>query len=97
MRHRCYRRIVASTKARKSDVEITFKMEAPLVAVQLSPERMQSIGAKPGTVEYKRLSDEIRATGIVDIDERLLSYVQVRFPDEFSDKLSLAARSILRE
>ena len=51
-----------------------------LVPVQLTPERMQSIGVKTGTVEYKQLSDDIRATGTVDIDERLLSYVQVRFP-----------------
>jgi Cu(I)/Ag(I) efflux system membrane fusion protein/cobalt-zinc-cadmium efflux system membrane fusion protein len=41
---------------------------------------MQNIGVKIGTVEYKQLSDEIRATGTVDIDERLLAYVQVRFP-----------------
>jgi RND family efflux transporter MFP subunit len=56
------------------------KMEAPLVPVQLSPEQMQSIGVKTGIVEYKQLSDDIRATGTVDIDERLVSYVQVRFP-----------------
>ena len=55
-------------------------MEAPLVPVQLTPERMQSIGVKTGTVEYKQLNDDIRATGTVDINERLLSYVQVRFP-----------------
>ncbi len=56
------------------------KMETPLVPVQLTPERMQSIGVKTGTVEYKQLSDDIRATGSVDINERLVSYVQVRFP-----------------
>jgi Cu(I)/Ag(I) efflux system membrane fusion protein/cobalt-zinc-cadmium efflux system membrane fusion protein len=56
------------------------KMEAPLVPVQLSSEQMQSIGVRTGTVEYKQLSDDIRATGTVDIDERLVSYVQVRFP-----------------
>ena len=55
------------------------KMEAPLVPVQLSAEQMQSIGVKTGTVEYKQLSDDIRATGTVDIDERLISYVQIRF------------------
>ena len=55
-------------------------METPLVPVQLTPERMQSIGVRTGTVEYKQLSDDIRATGTVDINERLLSYVQVRFP-----------------
>ncbi len=56
------------------------KMETSLVPIQLTPERMQSIGVKTGTVEYKQLSDDIRATGTVDINERLLSYVQVRFP-----------------
>lgn len=56
------------------------RMEAPLVPVQLTSEKMQSIGVRTGTVEYKQLSDDIRATGTVDIDERLVSYVQVRFP-----------------
>jgi RND family efflux transporter MFP subunit len=55
------------------------KMEAPLVPVQLTNEQMNSIGVKTGTVEYKQLSDEIRATGTVDLDERLQSSVQVRF------------------
>jgi RND family efflux transporter MFP subunit len=57
-----------------------MNMDAPLVPVQLTPERMQSIGLQIGTAEYKQLNDDIRATGTVDIDERLLSYVQVRFP-----------------
>jgi len=56
------------------------KIEAPLVPIQLTPERMQSIGVTTGTVESKQLSDDIRATGTVDINERLVSYVQVRFP-----------------
>jgi RND family efflux transporter MFP subunit len=57
-----------------------MKMDASLVPVQFTPERMQSIGVQTGTVEYKELSDDIRATGTVDINERLISYVQVRFP-----------------
>ena len=56
------------------------KAETPLAPVQLTPERMQSIGVTMGTAEYKQLNDDIRATGTVDINERLLSYVQVRFP-----------------
>jgi RND family efflux transporter MFP subunit len=56
------------------------KMEISLVPVQLTPERMQSIGVTTDTVAYRQLSDDIRATGTVDINERLLSYVQVRFP-----------------
>ena len=46
----------------------TMKMDASLVPVQLTPERMQSIGVQTGTVEYKQLSDDIRATGAVDIN-----------------------------
>ncbi len=54
-------------------------MEVPLAPVQLTPEAAQNIGMKTGIVERKQISDEIRATGTVDIDERLVSYVQVRY------------------
>lgn len=69
-----------STDMTKPDSLMQEPKDSALVPVQLTPERMQSIGVKTGTVEYKHLSDDIRATGTVDIDERLLSYVQVRFP-----------------
>ncbi len=52
--------------------------ETPLAPVQLSAERLQSIGVKFGTVERKPAQDEIRATGTVAIDETRLSYVQTR-------------------
>ena len=55
------------------------QMEAPIVPVQLTNEQMNSIGIKTGTVEYKQLSYDIRATGTVAVDERLQSSVQVRF------------------
>jgi Cu(I)/Ag(I) efflux system membrane fusion protein/cobalt-zinc-cadmium efflux system membrane fusion protein len=55
-------------------------MDVPLAPLQLSPEKMQSIGVKTGTVEYRDLTSDIRATGTVDIDERLVTYVQIRFP-----------------
>ncbi len=51
-----------------------------LVPVQLTPERMQSIGVQLGTVQYQQISSDIRATGTVEIDQRLISYVQARFP-----------------
>jgi Cu(I)/Ag(I) efflux system membrane fusion protein/cobalt-zinc-cadmium efflux system membrane fusion protein len=54
--------------------------ETQLVPVQLTPQRMQSIGVKFGTVAYKTVSNEIRVTGTVDADETRISYVQVRFP-----------------
>jgi Cu(I)/Ag(I) efflux system membrane fusion protein/cobalt-zinc-cadmium efflux system membrane fusion protein len=53
---------------------------APALApVQLSAERMQSIGIETAVVERTTVNDDIRATGTVAINDRLLSYVQVRF------------------
>jgi len=54
--------------------------EIPRSPVQLSPERLQSIGVKTGVVEMKDVQEEVRATGDVEVDERRLAYVQVRFP-----------------
>ena len=53
--------------------------ETPLVPVQISPQRLQSIGAKTGRVERKLVTDEIRTTGNVAVDETRVAYVQVRF------------------
>jgi Cu(I)/Ag(I) efflux system membrane fusion protein/cobalt-zinc-cadmium efflux system membrane fusion protein len=47
--------------------------------VQLSPEKLQSIGVKTGEVGHKIVADEIRATGNVALDETRLAYVQTRF------------------
>jgi Cu(I)/Ag(I) efflux system membrane fusion protein/cobalt-zinc-cadmium efflux system membrane fusion protein len=52
--------------------------ETPHAPVQLSAERLQSIGVKFGAVERKPVQDEIRATGTIAIDETRLSYVQTR-------------------
>ena len=54
--------------------------ETPLVPVQLTTERLQSIGVKTGTVEEKSVYDEIRTVGNIEVDETRLSYIQVRFP-----------------
>jgi len=53
-------------------------VDTPLAPIQLSPERLQSIGVKFGVVERKDLKDTIRTTGTVAIEERRLSYVQTR-------------------
>ena len=53
--------------------------EAPLVPVQISPQRLQSIGVKIGEIERKLVEDEIRTTGNVAVDETRLADVQVRF------------------
>jgi Cu(I)/Ag(I) efflux system membrane fusion protein/cobalt-zinc-cadmium efflux system membrane fusion protein len=49
------------------------------VPIELSPERRQSIGVQTGTAEWKQILEDIRASGSVDINERTVSYVQIRF------------------
>lgn len=70
---------VASADNMKS-MTPTVQAETPLAPLQLSPQRLQSIGTKTGVVEMKSIHDEIRATGNVEVDEERLAYVQVRFP-----------------
>src|ERR1039458_5486471 len=41
--------------------------ETLLVPVQISPQRLQSIGVKTGVVERRLVEDEIRATGNVAV------------------------------
>ena len=53
--------------------------DTPLAPIQLSPQRMQSIGVRIGTVESKVMSDEIRSYGNVQPNERRFAYVQTRF------------------
>src|SRR6266436_191658 len=53
--------------------------EAALVPVQLSPERLHSIGVRTGRVESKVVEDEIHVTGNVAIDETRLAIVQLRY------------------
>lgn len=53
--------------------------EPPRAPVQLSAQRLQSIGVRTGVVARRRVTDEIRTTGTIAVDETRLSYVQVRF------------------
>jgi RND family efflux transporter MFP subunit len=53
--------------------------DAPLVPIQISAQRLQSIGVKTGVIARRSVEDEIRTTGNVAIDETRLAYVQVRF------------------
>ncbi|MFL6314161.1 MAG: efflux RND transporter periplasmic adaptor subunit [Terriglobales bacterium] len=54
--------------------------DTQLTPIQLTPQRMQSIGVRFGTVAYKNVNDEIRVTGNVEADETRISSIQVRFP-----------------
>lgn len=58
---------------------IPREAEPPLGPVQLSPQRLQSIGVRTGAVETKDVEDRIPTTGNVAVDETKLAYVQVRF------------------
>src|SRR5229473_2609888 len=71
--------------------------EAPLVPVQISPQRLQSIGVKTGAVERKSVADEIRTTGSVAVDERRLAYVQVRFSGYIQKVFADATYQYVRE
>src|SRR5438132_10205474 len=53
--------------------------ETPLVPIQLTPQRMQSIGIVLGKVESKAVNAETRFYGNVQVDERRQAYVQTRF------------------
>ena len=54
--------------------------DTTLAPIQLTPQRMQSIGVKLGTAQIKQVESELRVTGTVEADERRISYVQTRFP-----------------
>lgn len=62
-----------------SPASAAIPAETPLAPVQLSPERLQSIGVKFGEVVRRSIEDELRETGNVAIDETRLYYVQTRF------------------
>lgn len=53
--------------------------ETPLAPIQLTPQRMQSIGIVIGRVESKPVNSELRFYGNVQVDERRQAYVQTRF------------------
>jgi membrane fusion protein, copper/silver efflux system len=75
--------------------------EAPkdtsLSPVQLSPQRMQSIGITSQVVEAKPLFNEIRAVGNVAVDERRQAYVQTRFSGWIQKVFADAAYQYVRK
>jgi RND family efflux transporter MFP subunit len=71
--------------------------EAALAPMQLSPERLQSIGVRMGRVERKSVSDEIRVTGNVAVDETRLAYVQTRYSGYIQKVFADATYQYLRK
>jgi membrane fusion protein, copper/silver efflux system len=71
--------------------------DPPLRPVDLTPERMQSIGVRTGRVEYKYIESDIRATGSVEVDERRLSYVQTRYPGWIKDVFASTTYQLVKK
>src|SRR5690242_20373757 len=64
-----------SGSAGSSHAQQPAESAAPnLSPVQLSPQRLQSIGVKFAEVTRKTVNDEIRVTGSVDVNEERLAY-----------------------
>jgi RND family efflux transporter MFP subunit len=61
------------------ETQTTNMQETPLAPIQLTPQRMQSIGIVLGKVESKPVNAELRFSGNVQVDERRQAYVQTRF------------------
>ena len=53
--------------------------EPPVVPIQISAQRLQSIGVKTGEIQRRFVEDHIVTTGNVAVDETKLAYVQLRF------------------
>jgi RND family efflux transporter MFP subunit len=61
------------------DPQTGSMQETLLAPIQLTPQRMQSIGVVIGKVESKPVNTELRFYGNVQVDERRQAYVQTRF------------------
>ncbi len=70
----------ANSVAAESAAEPSESAAPNLSAVQLSPQRLQSIGVKFAQVRREPVKDEVRVTGNVEVNEERLAYVQTRFP-----------------
>jgi RND family efflux transporter MFP subunit len=69
-----------SESSSTGEMQSSNAAETPLAPIQLTPQRMQSIGMVLGKVESKVVSSELRFYGNVQVDERRQAYIQTRFP-----------------
>jgi RND family efflux transporter MFP subunit len=70
---------------------------APLAPMQLSPQRMQSIGVQIGRVQSTAVHDELRLYGNVQVNERRVSYVQSRVAGWIRDVYVDATGDLVRK
>ena len=71
--------------------------QAALAPVQISPQRLQSIGVKFAKVKRREVRDSLRVTGNVEIDEERQAYVQTRFPGWIQKVLADATFEYVRK
>ncbi len=79
MSHPASANALGSEPRAAGDPQAGNMQEMLLVPIQLTPQRMQSIGVVLGKVESKAVSTETRFYGNVQVDERRQAYVQTRF------------------
>ena len=65
-----------SEPAARGDPQAGNLQETPLAPIQLTPQRMQSIGMVLGKVESKPVNTALRFYGNMQVDERQQAYVQ---------------------
>ena len=68
-----------SESASAGQSQTSNMQETPVAPIQLTPQRMQSIGIVLGKVESKHVNSDLRFYGNVQVDERRQAYVQTRF------------------
>src|SRR5215813_10613954 len=68
-----------SERGPTGEMQASNTPETALAPIQLTPQRMQSIGVVLGKVESKSVSSDLRFYGNVQVDERRQAYVQTRF------------------
>jgi Cu(I)/Ag(I) efflux system membrane fusion protein/cobalt-zinc-cadmium efflux system membrane fusion protein len=70
---------ISSGTGTGGDAQAGNMQDVPLAPIQLTPQRMQSIGVVLGKVESKSVTSDLRFYGNVQVDERRQAYVQTRF------------------
>jgi RND family efflux transporter MFP subunit len=88
---------VDSTEQARPGLPALGPGETPLAPVQLSSEKLQSIGVKFGVVVRKFVQDEIRTTGTVAIDETRVSSVQTRISGHIEKVFANATYQYVQE
>ncbi|HEX5475517.1 MAG TPA: efflux RND transporter periplasmic adaptor subunit [Vicinamibacterales bacterium] len=76
---------------------LTGESPPPLAPIQLSPQRMQSIGVQIARVERKRVDDDLRLYGNVQVDERRVAAVQSRVAGWIREVYANATGDLVRK